>query len=185
MKIKQLASGINVTPMLWALQANEHLWNQNPGRTQSPDSPHHEVDDIWARYSPPAEVMEHGPHESVWYPAADSLPVKDLVYPLMHHMQGDRLGGVLITRIKAGKSVKPHTDPGWHARFYEKFAIQIQSAPGQRFCFEDESLEPKPGDLYWFDNAHTHWVTNDTPHDRITLIVCIKTDKRISSCPGQ
>jgi hypothetical protein len=177
MKIKKIGDGLNVAPLLWALQANEQLWNQHRDRTEDPASPHHEVDDIWVRYALDAKVQ--GPHESVWYPAAAGLPVRELVYPLMQYVQGERLGGVLITRIKSGKQCKPHHDDGWHAKYYEKFAIQVQSAPGQAFCFDGASLESKPGDVYWFDNAFTHWVTNPTPHDRITLIVCIKTDKGV------
>ena len=177
MKIKKIGEGINVAPILWQLQAHPELWDENKGRTEDPDSPHHELSDIWVRYA--ADTQESGAHESIWYPCADLLGAKELVYPLMSYVNGDRLGGVLITKIPAGKECKPHTDPGWHARYYEKFAIQIQSAPGQRFCFDGESLESKPGDLYWFDNAHTHWVTNPTPNDRITMIVCIKTDKGV------
>lgn len=175
MKIKLLSSGFNVAPMAWALQEHPELWDQNPARTQDEDSPHHELSDIWVRYAKDQSVV--GAHESAWYPCADLMPIRELVYPLMSFVSGDQLGGVLITKIPAGKQCKPHTDPGWHARYYEKFAMQIQSSPGQRFCFEGESLESKPGDLYWFDNAHTHWVTNPTPYDRITLIVCIKTEK--------
>ena len=88
--------------------------------------------------------------------------------------RAERLGGVLITKIPAGMECKPHVDGGWHAGHYEKYGIQIASAPGQRFCFEGESLETRPGDVFWFDNSHTHWVTNDTEHDRITLIVTLK-----------
>jgi quercetin dioxygenase-like cupin family protein len=176
MKIKKLSEGVNVQPMLWALQSHPELWNQNTARTESPASPHHGLSDIWARYAEnPAEA---GPHESIWYPCADLLPVRELAYPLMAAFHGDRLGGVLITKIPAGAECKPHTDPGWHARYYQKFAVQIASAPGQRFCFEGEDLETRPGDVFWFDNAHTHWVTNPTPYERITLIVCIKTDWR-------
>lgn len=175
MKIKQISEGVNVAPLLWALQAHPELWDEHKGRTESPDSPHHELSDIWVRYA--ANADESGAHESLWYPSAALLPVRDIVYPLMAFVQGEQLGGVLITKIPAGKECKPHTDPGWHARYYEKFAVQIQSAPGQRFCFDGESLESKPGEVYWFDNAHTHWVTNPTPYDRITMIVCIKTDK--------
>jgi quercetin dioxygenase-like cupin family protein len=97
----------------------------------------------------------------------------------MQFVEGDKLGAILVTRVRAGQSVKPHSDPGWHARHYQKFAIQVQSAPGQAFCFEGEQLVSKPGDVYWFDNQHTHWVVNDSDHDRITAIVCIKTDKEI------
>jgi hypothetical protein len=176
-KIELIAQGLNVAPLLWALRANPQLWDQNTGRTESPDSPHHGLSDIWARYAAPG-VDGSQPHESVWHPAADLLPIRELVYPLMAAVQGDQLGGVLITRIPPGAKCRPHTDPGWHARYYEKFAIQVTSAPGQRFCFEGESLETMPGDLFWFDNAHTHWVTNDTPHERITAIVCIRRNRK-------
>ena len=176
MKIKHLASGINVTPLLWALHEHPELWDQNTSRTEHPDSPHHGLSDIWARHAAPG-VDGGQPHESVWHPCADLLPVRDLVYPLMGMVNGDQLGGVLITKIPPGKQCRPHTDPGWHARFYQKFAIQIQSHPRQAFCFDNEVLVTKPGDLFWFDNAYTHWVTNNSDQDRITMIVCIRTTK--------
>lgn len=177
--IKLLGSGLNVVPMQWALLEHPELWDKQTSRTAPEDSPHHGLSDIWARYADPATMQPDGSHTSIWYPASDVLPVKDLVYPLMQAAQGDQLGGVLITRIKPGQLCKPHTDPGWHARFYQKFAIQIQSSPGQAFHFADSSLVTKPGDLFWFDNAYTHWVTNDSTQDRITMIVCIKTDKGV------
>tara|TARA_R110000823_G_scaffold225669_1_gene353417 strand:- start:1995 stop:2537 length:543 start_codon:yes stop_codon:yes gene_type:complete len=174
--IKLIGNGMNVAPLLWALQAKPELWNQHTYRTENETSPHHGVDDIWVRCSEPFGVWNQEPHDSVWYPSASVLPVKELVYPLMQSVQGDRLGSILITRVLPGQSVKPHIDPGWHARFYKKFAIQVQSAPGQAFCFDDLSLSAKPGEVYFFDNSYSHWVTNDSKHDRITMIVCIKTD---------
>ncbi len=173
MKIQLLSSGVNVAPLLWALQEHPELWDQHTARTEHPSSPHHGLSDIWARYAAPGEDPK-GPHESIWYEAANLLPVRELVYPMLAAFGGTRLGGVLITKIPAGKECKPHTDPGWHARYYEKFAIQVQSAPGQEFCFEGESLVTRPGDVFWFDNAHLHWVTNPTRYDRITLIACIQ-----------
>jgi len=173
--IKLIAEGVDVAPMRTALQAHPDLWDQNTARTANPASPHYGLSDIWARF---AALGEDGsqPHVSVWYPCADLLPIRALVYPLMALVRGDQLGGVLITKIPAGKECKPHTDPGWHARYYQKFAVQIDADPGQSFCFEGESLVTKPGDVLWFDNAFTHWVTNPTAHDRLTAIVCIKTD---------
>jgi hypothetical protein len=172
--IRLLSSGINVQPLLWALQEHPELWDQNPIRTQSPDSPHHGLSDIWARYAAPG-VDGSKPHESIWYPCAEVLPIKDLVYPLVAHVRGNQLGGVLITKIPAGKTCKPHVDPGWHAKHYDKFAIQVQSHPRQAFHFEGQSLVTKPGDLFTFDNSKTHWVTNESDTDRITAIVCIRT----------
>lgn len=176
--IRLLFSGVDVEPMQKALAAHPELWDQNPQRTQPEDSPHHGLSDIWARYADPATVQPDGSHESIWYDCADVLPVRELVYPLMAAVKGERLGGVLITRIRPGQVCKPHTDPGWHARYYDKYAVQIEAAPEQAFHFEGSSLTTAPGDVFWFDNSHTHWVTNDSQSDRITLIVCIKTERK-------
>lgn len=175
--IQLLASGINVGPLREALAAHPQLWNQNTARTEDSGSPHHGLDDIWVRFADPATMREDGSHDSIWYPPADVLPVRDYVRALMASVHGERLGGVLITRIPAGKTCKPHTDPGWHARHYDKFAVQVDSAPGQAFHFDGISLETKPGDVFWFDNSHRHWVTNESDQDRITLIVCIRTER--------
>lgn len=159
-----------------ALARHPELWNQNPERTVSEGSPHFGLDDIWPRYADPTTSREDGSHESVWYPAANVLPVRELVFPLMAAMHGERLGGVLITRIKPGKVCKPHTDQGWHARYYQKFAIQIEANEKQAFHFDKEELITMPGDVFWFDNSYTHWVTNDSDSDRITMIVCLRTE---------
>lgn len=175
-KIKLIQSGLPVALIYWALQQNPQLWNQQTARTEDPESPHHGLDDIWARYGDPERATDGAPHDSFWYPAADLLGIKGLCLDIMRAVDGVELGGVLITRIPPGKTCKPHTDPGWHARRYEKYGVQITSAPGQAFCFEGESLETKPGDLFWFDNSFLHWVTNDTPYERVSMIVCIRKE---------
>lgn len=176
-RIELLQRGLPVAPIYWALQEHPELWNEHTARTEDPGSPHHELDDIWARFGPP-EAAEHGtmPHDSQWYPAAEVLGIKPLCLDVMRFVGGERLGGVLITRIPPGKTCKPHTDPGWHARYYSKYAVQITSAPGQAFCFDGEALETRPGDLFFFDNQFRHWVDNPTPYERVTMIVCIRRE---------
>lgn len=183
-KIRKIADGVNVGPLLWALQSHPELWDQITSRTESPDSPHHGVSDIWVRYGEPG-IDRNAEHDSIWYPSADVLPVRELALPLMAAVGGERLGGVLVTKIPPGGRVRPHADPGWHAGYYDKYAVQIQSHPLQSFNFEGESLVSRPGDVYWFDNQHTHWVTNDSDQDRITLIVCIRAERGISPCHSQ
>lgn len=172
--IRILRRGVDAQWLLWALRANPHLWNENTGRTQHPSSPHHGLDDIWVRYGTCDDAMAGKPHESHWYEAADVLGVKPFLRDLMRSVDGDILGGVLITRIPPGATCKPHQDLGWHALQYEKFALQITSAPGQAFCFDGIQMETQPGDLFWFNNQMTHWVTNPTDYERITMIACIK-----------
>lgn len=174
--IRLIAEGLNIQPMLDALDRHPELWDRDPARTDNPESPHHGTSDIWCRFAP-IEVGPLEPHDSIWYPSADHLPVKEMADDLMAAVGGKTLGGILITRIPPGASVKPHVDPGWHARQYEKFAVQIKAEPDQVFCFDDCSLVTKPGDCFTFDNAHRHWVTNGGRGERITAIFCIRTVK--------
>lgn len=175
--IRLLRGGVPVAPIAQALADHPELWNQKTARTAPEDSPHHGLDDIWCRFADPATMRPDGSHDSIWYPPAEALPVKDLCLDLMRAVQGTQLGGVLITRIPAGKTCKPHVDPGWHARHYQKFAVQIAADPSQAFHFAGHKLVTEPGDVFWFDNSFTHWVTNDGPFDRITLIVCVRTER--------
>lgn len=175
--ISFLEATFDVNPLRAQLEANSHLWDQYRWRTEHPHSPHREVSDIWVRYNAIGNLGPafNNPHESVWYPVIKDLPgVRSLAEQMMQTVEGQQLGGVLITRISAGKQVYPHIDQGWHANYYEKFAVQIQGNDRQAFCFEGESLSAKPGESYWFDNHYKHWVTNDSDEDRITLIICIR-----------
>lgn len=176
--IEQIAQGINIVPLVSALQNNPGLWNQNTMRTENKNSPHYELDDIWVRFNDLKNYLNQESfikqHDSVWYESDIIQHVRELVFPLMAYVKGERLGGILITRIKPGQMCKPHEDSGWHAEYYKKYAIQLQGNLNQAFCFEGESFSALPGDVYRFDNSKLHWVTNDSDQDRITMIVCIK-----------
>ena len=179
-KIMTIASGVDVMPLVLQVERNPELWDEWTLRTEATDSPHHTSSDIWLRYNDKAnfngdKAEFNGEHDSVWYPAAQKLPaLRDIVFNLMARVRGERLGGIWVTKIPPGKSVLPHVDGGWHAGHYDKYAVQLKSAPGQSFNFEGERLESKPGDVYWFDNSYAHWVLNDSDQERMTLIVCIK-----------
>lgn len=175
-KMQLLQRGLHVAPFYWALQQHPELWNQNTARTENPTSPHHGLDDIWVRYGD-SDQDPRQPHESKWHAAADVLGVKEICLDIMRSVGGSILGGVLITRIPPGATCKPHEDKGWHADAHDKYALQITSAPGQKFCFEGEELESMPGDLYSFQNEHLHWVTNPTNYERITMIVCVRKER--------
>lgn len=176
MNLQLIQRDIPVHALYWALQSHPELWNVNRARTQSPDSPHHGLDDIWVRYGAPDQDPTK-PHDAVWHAPAEVLAIKPLCLDIMRLVGGSVLGGVLITRIPPGATCKPHQDLGWHADAHDKFALQVTSAPGQFFCFDNESLESKPGDLFSFLNENTHWVTNETKYERITMIVCVRKEK--------
>jgi hypothetical protein len=172
MKIEMMSIKVDVKPLRAALSAHPELWNENRQRTADLRSPHRELDDIWIRFAPLDRLGEEGP--CVWYPSADALDAKPMIQRIAADLGARELGGVLITRIPAGATCHPHADDGWHARKFEKFGVSVDAAAGQKFCFEGEELETASGDVWRFENQHTHWVTNPTASDRVTLIVCIR-----------
>ena len=162
-----------IARLRWALLSTTR-WDEFTERTADPSSPHHGLSDIWARFAP-RRTLAAGSQPCEWYPSAYELDgLIEIVDNLMVRLRGVELGGVLVTRIPAGAECRPHVDGGWHAARFEKFGVQVASAPGQRFCFDDAELETRPGDVFRFDNSRRHWVTNPTPHERVTMIVCIR-----------
>jgi hypothetical protein len=149
------------------------------------NSPHAQMTDIWARYNDINPFLEKGSlegfeaeHDSVWYPVIEKIPaVKKVVFDLMSKVDGERLGGVLITKLPSGGHIARHTDAGWHAQYYDKFFVPIQIKEGAIFGFDDGDIHAKEGEAWWFDNSNPHWVTNNSDCDRIGMIVCIRTEK--------
>lgn len=178
--IRHLASGFDVGPLVEQIAAAPHVWNRHRMRTKAYGTPHNGVSDIWVRYNGWANwtgdvAAFNGPHESSWYPVVSDLPAAwSLARKVRRFVGGQTLGGVLITKIPPGGRVEPHVDHGWHARHYAKYALQLLGNDRQAFCFEDAALRSGPGDLYTFDNSRTHWVTNDSDEDRMTMIVCVR-----------
>lgn len=180
----QIADNFDVQPLKKALELHTQLFGLFKQRATAYGSPHTDMTDIWVRYNAisnfdpknPARFNEE--HDPVWYPSYYALPeLKSIIFPLMALTDGERLGGVLITKLAPGGEIKPHTDAGWHAGYYEKFYVPIKNGKGSIFGFPEGDVEAKEGCVYWFRNDVTHWVKNNSGEDRIAMIVCIKTDK--------
>jgi len=95
----------------------------------------------------------------------------------MAQLGGEILGGVLMTRLPPGKKIYNHIDGGFHAGFYDKFLVNIKCNQDQAFVFDEGNLINAVGDVSWFRNDVNHAVTNNSDEERISLIVCIKTEK--------
>lgn len=144
-------------------------WNVQPGRTAPDSSPHHDASDLWVRYHPGDKVCD-------WLAGSDSLPSTiKLARWAFDTFEAVSLGGILVTRIAPGACIKPHIDKGWHATTHKKIAIQLKADPASSFCFDDGEFKTQPGDVYTFNNQVTHWVTNNSDKERMTLFICIKT----------
>jgi hypothetical protein len=174
-----------VPQLLGELAAAPELWDQHNARKAAPGSPHTQMSDIWLRYNDPKNF---GPrfndeHLPVNYPAWHRLPsARRICFDLMALTEGEVLGGVLITKIPSGGAIAPHEDKGWHVGYYSKYYVCLGGAPGAIMATPDEELCPLPGQVHLFDNRKVHWVENKSLFDRITLIVCIRTNKEGFSC---
>jgi len=170
----QIATGVDVQPLLLALYRQPRLWNQNRIRTTYPGTPHAEVDDILLRFqAPDSNVVDE--NETVWYPAIAALPeARALVFALMARVQGERLGRVLLTRLPPGKTIARHADAGSPAVYYERFHVSLQCPPEALFRAGDEVVWMAPGEAWWFNNQAEHQVWNEGETDRIVLIVDIR-----------
>lgn len=154
-------------------------------RRTAPGSPHADMTDIWVRYNDITPYVSKGSlegfgdeHDSVWYPVADKLPsAKKMAFELMSLVEGERLGGILVTKLPPGGKILPHVDSGWHASYYDKFYVPITAPEGSRMCFLDGYIKARLGQAWWFDNSNKHWVENQTDEDRISMIVCVRTEK--------
>ena len=176
---------VNVGPLRRNLRRKSYLFNEYTQRKDAPGSPHKEMTDIWVRYKDVRSHLESGDfstfadeHDSMWYPSYYELPeIKKIVFDVMAAVDGERLGGVLITKLPPQGKIYPHRDAGWHAGYYDKYYIPIENHSGSVFGFESGNIKPEIGDVYWFDNSYLHWVNNDTQHDRMSMIVCVRSDK--------
>lgn len=177
--IRLLLSRLPVQQLHAQLLEHPELWNEHQARTTQ--YAHAGVSDIWLRYNDLANFKGdlasfNDEHESVWYPSFEKLTAAaEIVFNVMRFVFAERLGGVLITKIPAGGRVAPHMDLGWHAKKYQKFAVQITANDEQAFCFDEMQLITAPGDLYTFNNQQIHWVENDSDEDRITMIICAQS----------
>jgi hypothetical protein len=179
-----VTESLDVLPLQQELLEHYNEFDKYEYRRTFPNSPHAQMQDIWARYNDVRPFEAKGSlegfeaeHDSIWYPVIDKIPsVKKVVFDLMRIVDGERLGGVLITKLPANGHIARHTDAGWHAQYYDKFYVPILNSKGSIFGFDDGVIEPELGQAWWFDNSNPHWVDNKSDTDRIAMIVCIRSE---------
>ena len=174
--------GLNSAPVRYEIFAKDKLFGEFNARKDAPGSPHSEMTDIWVRYGDISGMIESGDfskiadeHDSIWL--KDLPEVKRLCFDVMALVDGERLGGVLITKLPPGGKIRPHADSGWHAEYYDKYYVPVTNGHGAIFGFNEGFINPDIGDVWQFDNSYTHWVENNSSEDRIAIIICIKQSK--------
>ena len=184
----QFLPSIDPTKLLMQIKQNPELWKEDTYLRDYPQGPFGEIESIMLRF-PEKRVFEQeeelekyksgeshfDQHESVDYPAYAVLPeARSLVMALMAYVQGERLGRVMINKIAPGGRIYPHADTPEHTDYYTRFHVVLQSAPGCLFRADDEQVDMRTGDVFWFNNKLEHEVINNSAFDRISMVVDIK-----------
>ncbi len=174
---QRLAEGVEVFPIVHALQRQPDLWNAHPIRTTHPGTAHSEADDILCWFNdtsdPEAVVNDRG---VIPYPAWERLPqLRPVIFNLMRAVEGVGLGRVIISRLAPGKEITPHVDGGAPAEWFERYQVMLQCLPGVLFRAGDEVVQMKTGEAWHFDNKQEHSVANGSADDRIALIIDVRT----------
>ena len=176
----QIAREVDVVPLLLAINRRPELWKEDTYLRDYPQGPFGDCETIFLRF-PPCSVNElerskKDPHECVWMDGAVHLPMGRLqALALMGRVEGERIGRVMINKLKPGGRIFPHADTPIHANYWDRYHLVLQSAPGSMFRCGDESINMRTGEVWWFQNAIEHEVTNNSADDRIHLIVDIRT----------
>lgn len=188
----RIANNMDVVPLMMAINDQSGLWNQYTLRTQAPETPHREIDDIWLRMNDLEKCLQaketdgfFDHRESINYPAWEKLPqARDLIMALMTRIQGERLGRCFISRMAPGKCIYPHKDIGDdlsvyydNEPYYSRFHIVLQGLPGSIFKAGDEQVCMQTGEVWWFDGSQEHEVINNSKDDRIHIVCDIRVTK--------
>lgn len=183
-----LAHGLDVNPLVMAIKRRPELWKEDTYLRDYPQGPFGEVESIMLRF-PVKSVKEtqaeadefiktHDPHESIDYPPYKVLhEARPLVMNLMHRVQGERLGRVMINKVSPGGRIFRHKDTPAHCEYYTRFHIVLQGLPGATLICEDEQINMNTGDVFWFNNALEHEVINNSSDDRLSMVVDIRTSR--------
>ena len=170
-----VATNVDALPLVLALQARPHLWNQNPFRTTYTGTPHVDVSDILLRFPAPGtadpdhldEVLQD--LEPVFYPAWQELPqVRPIVFDLMRRVEAVSLGRVIITKLEPGGRILPHadTDGDYVARDDGmRFHVVLQGLPGSLYHCGNETVSMLSGSVFWFNHKAVHSVENNSAGD--------------------
>lgn len=187
MKNFQNLGQIDIRPVLHELHRQPDLWKADTYLRDYPQGPFGDTETVFIRF-PSASVTElergaRDPHECVWMDGAIRAPAaRALALWLMAHVGGERLGRVMINKLRPGGKIYPHADTPIHADYWDRYHVVLQSAPGATFRCGEETVYMPPGSLWHFRNELEHEVTNNSADDRIHMIV----DIRITSpTPGE
>ena len=169
----RLATGLDIAPLLAAIDDNPQLWDLITIRQDYPGSAHKDTQCIFLRGPAAFTFAEFfGNTDAHDYRAMDTLSpaIVDLMRPVLDTMEATQLGYVLIVKLKPGGVITEHVDEGAYADHFQRFHLALISEPETTLTVGGETQHFAPGELWWFNHKAPHSGHNDSTQDRIHLI---------------
>lgn len=170
---KRIASQLDVSAVLAALEAQPELWKQITLRQGYPGSAHHDTEAIFLRGPAAFSYEEYMGNASAHdYPALDALSpaIGDLLRPVLQALEVTELGYVLIVALAPYGAVDEHIDEGAYGDHYTRFHIALTGDSGATLTAGDETQHFAPGECWWFNHKLPHSAVNNSPTPRIHII---------------
>jgi hypothetical protein len=101
---------------------------------------------------------------------------KDLIEPLLeltkkaYNYERAEYPRIMLAKLPAGESIKPHIDRSPAAQFPHKLHIPLISNEETCFVLDNEKIKMELGTIYEVNNRINHSVINNGQTDRIHLI---------------
>lgn len=191
-------STIDVLPLMLNIKQHSEMWQDDTFLRHYPQGPFGCVETIFLRFPKRLDLSALSEkeqarklklykanklpgwdqQESINYPAWHKLPeAQPIVHAIMATARGERLGRVMLNKLRPGGCIFPHRDTPAHTAYYRRYHVVLQSAPGVVFRAGDESVYMATGEVWWFDNREEHEVINNSDADRVHMIVDVHKDE--------
>ena len=137
-------------------------------------TPHRDSETIFLRHQPgtrPRDVLhslvvEDGKH-------SDHPAIRGVCAAIMRvvGVEADRLGRVLLIRLKPQGRITLHTDIGAYAEATERYHLPVITNPDAWLEVDGDRHHMEAGVLYFFEKHRPHCGGNDGTEGRVHLVV--------------
>ena len=169
---RRVLTGLDPAPLLIQLAVHEELWNSGTHQTAGRKLGY-ATDEIELRFNKSSVPGLNDWDRPAFRVLDAAVPI---VFDVMRAIPGEHLLKVIISRLRAGNAINPHTDhwPSPLPIYCQRYQIPLQADPGVVFHCGDESVAMQPGEAWWFNNQVEHSVVNDSGRDRISMYCDIR-----------
>ena len=157
---RRLMTQVDVSAALAEIEKQPALWKLVQVRQLYDGTAHADTETIVLR-GPDTTDNIFDNLECFNFKVSDTLPATvKLIRDTVSFLNAREIGRIMLVRLDADGSIKPHVDEGAYARYYARFHLVVDSNPGCYFRCGEELVHMAPGELWWFNHQIEHSVTN-------------------------